>query len=341
MQGGHVIAADAVGVVAIGRDEGERLVRCLQSLASLRLPIVYVDSGSTDGSPDRARAVGAVVVDLDMRQPFTAARARNAGAAALLERHPGLTAIQFVDGDCSVAPGWIDAARAFLSQHPDVAIVCGRRREIHPDRSIYNAQCDEEWNTPVGPALACGGDALVRASAFAAVGGYDPRMVAHEEPEMCARLRALGGRIERIEADMTWHDADITRLSQWWRRNLRGGYGYAQAFARHPAPRSAEAGLLRRAAMWSGLLPLACAPALLGWWPSMVLLLAYPLQIVRLARRRQVAGKRHAWTIAALELLAKLPETLGALRHASDLLLRRRRGAILHRPPGAIVHRPR
>lgn len=332
MQEEHSTTVDAVGVVAIGRDEGERLVRCLGSLAPLRLPTVYVDSGSTDGSPDRARAAGAIVVDLDLRQPFTAARARNAGAAALLERHPGLAAIQFVDGDCSVAPGWIDTARAFMSHHLDVAIVCGRRREIHPERSIYNAQCDEEWNTPVGPALACGGDALIRTSAFEAVGGYDPDMVAHEEPEMCTRLRALGGRIERIAADMTWHDANITRLSQWWRRNLRGGYGYAQAFARHPTPRSSEAGLLRRAAMWGGLIPLAVILVLAGWWPvALFLLLAYPLQIARLSRRRRRAGGRNPVRGASLELLAKLPESLGLLRFGLDLLLRRRRGAILYK----------
>ena len=39
-----------IGAVAIGRNEGERLINCLQSLKKDLKQIVYVDSGSTDGS---------------------------------------------------------------------------------------------------------------------------------------------------------------------------------------------------------------------------------------------------------------------------------------------------
>lgn len=75
-----------VAAVAIGRNEGARLVACLESMVGRVDPIIYVDSGSTDNSVAEARARGAEVVELDMSIPFTAARARNAGAARAFPR---------------------------------------------------------------------------------------------------------------------------------------------------------------------------------------------------------------------------------------------------------------
>lgn len=56
---------ERLGVVTIGRNEGERLVECLKSLQKLlppTVPVVYVDSGSTDGSPETARKFGYTVL---------------------------------------------------------------------------------------------------------------------------------------------------------------------------------------------------------------------------------------------------------------------------------------
>src|SRR4051794_41723258 len=77
----------AVGIVAIGRNEGTRFTRCLTAMSSANA-VAYVDSGSTDGSPQWARMRGADVVDLDMTLPFTAARGRNAGCRRLQELAP-------------------------------------------------------------------------------------------------------------------------------------------------------------------------------------------------------------------------------------------------------------
>src|SRR5947209_19431049 len=100
-----------VGVVAVGRNEGERLRRCLASLQGQSAALVYVDSGSTDGSVAVARSFGASVVELDTSVPFTAARARNAGFDRLMAEHPDLAYVQFVDGDCEVDPDWVGRAR--------------------------------------------------------------------------------------------------------------------------------------------------------------------------------------------------------------------------------------
>src|SRR6266446_1639370 len=96
-----------VGLVIIGRNEGERLVRCLQSIESYAENTVYVDSGSTDGSVSVAETAGICVVQLDTAQPFTAARARNRGFAALLTLRPNLQFVQFLDGDCELLGGWL------------------------------------------------------------------------------------------------------------------------------------------------------------------------------------------------------------------------------------------
>src|SRR5438128_11766742 len=88
--------ADMLAVVVIGRNEGERLRRCLQSLGDRRSAAVYVDSGSTDGSAALAKSIGVEVVELDSSRPFTAARGRNAGFDRALELHPHAEFVQFV-----------------------------------------------------------------------------------------------------------------------------------------------------------------------------------------------------------------------------------------------------
>ena len=246
------------GVVVIGRNEGERLRRCLMSLPRAGA-IVYVDSGSTDGSVQLARHLGADVIELDMRVPFTAARARNAGFRRLREISPDIEYVQFVDGDCELIDGWLEDAISFLNAHADVGAVCGRRRERYPERSIYNWLCDREWDGPVGDVRDCGGDVMMRADALEAVGGYRDDLIAGEEPELCVRLRAADWRIWRLDRQMTLHDAAMTRFGQWWRRALRGGYAFAQgAYLHGSIARTLLLWESRRAWLWGIWLPLAC-----------------------------------------------------------------------------------
>ena len=270
-----------VDAVVIGRNEGARLLACLAALEGRVRRLVYVDSGSTDGSVAAATAAGAEVVALDMAQPFTAARARNAGLSHLASDPPDF--VQMVDGDCALQPGWISAALAAFAAHPAAVVVCGRRRERFAQASVYNALADREWDTPIGPARACGGDALMRYAAVQAVGGYDPGLIAGEEPDLCLRLRAKGGEVWRVDAEMTLHDAAMTRFSQWWRRAVRAGHAFAEGCARHGFD---HWGLeTRRALIWGAGLPMAIV--LLGLWhpAGWLLALAYPAQVIRLARR--------------------------------------------------------
>ncbi|WP_299880123.1 glycosyltransferase [uncultured Sulfitobacter sp.] len=295
----------SIAAVVIGRNEGARLVACLEALEGQVDRVVYVDSGSDDGSVAHARQTGAEVVALDMTQPFTAARARNAGVAAL---GADVTYIQFLDGDCALRAGWIDVARAHLDAHPEGAVVCGRRRERAPEASVYNGLIDAEWDTPVGEAKACGGDALMRAEAVRQVGGYRDSLIAGEEPELCVRLRQAGWQIWRLDAEMTWHDADIHRFGQWWRRSKRAGHAFAEGAALHGAPPERHwVQETRRAVIWGGVLPLAILLAALLTGPAaLLLLLIYPAQVLRL-------GRRDGWRQGLFSVVGKFAECAGVL----------------------------
>lgn len=305
-------ARPVIDAVAIGRNEGERLIRCLDSLnaAGLRR-IVYVDSGSTDGSVAAAEARGATVVALDTSIGFTAARARNAGAAALPSGADAADYIQFIDGDCTLDPGWIPLAADFLTRNAEIAVACGRRREIAPEASVYNRLIDAEWATPVGRARSCGGDALMRRQAFDAVGGFDPALIAGEEPELCVRLRAAGWQVWRLDAEMTRHDAAIHRFGQWWKRARRAGHAYAEGAALHGRPPERHnVAQTRRALLWGlGVPTAAILGAILIHPVLLAILLVWPVQMLRLWRRDGDAPR------AVFLTLGKLPEALGVVEY--------------------------
>lgn len=216
------------GVVVIGRNEGQRLRQSLLSLRYHAGPVVYVDSGSQDGSLDLARSLGVNAISLEAQTPFTAARARNAGFACVLHQWPGLNWVQFVDGDCEVAGGWLERGAQGLAVWADVAVVVGHQQELYPQQSIYHRLMAMEWDHPVGEIQACGGNALVRATAFHSVGGFNPDLIAGEDPELSLRLRHQGWKIVRIDAEMTRHDGQMRCFSQWWRRSVRAGHAYAE-----------------------------------------------------------------------------------------------------------------
>ena len=280
-----------VAVVVIGRNEGQRLLSCFTSFLEKTKKVIYVDSGSTDGSVEAARNLGIEVINLDMSLPFTAARARNVGFQRALALFPDINYIQFIDGDCQLFDSWLDEALSFIYKNNDIAVVCGRRKEVFPDNSIYNMLCDIEWNTPVGEAKACGGDALMRIKALQAVNGYRESLIAGEEPELCVRLRKLGWKIWRINADMTKHDANITQFKQWWKRSVRAGYAFAEG---------------------------ATIP-LLGLYG----LLIYPVQIVRMTIKSHLTFKK-AFLHSSFLMLGKFPELVGQFKYHSNRIRNKR-----------------
>ncbi len=310
------VRGNAVGVVVIGRNEGGRLARCLRSVIRCANVVVYVDSGSTDGSVELARALGVRVVALDLSTPFTAGRARTAGFLRLRHLAPTLRYVQFVDGDSEITQGWLNKAARFLDAHADVAVVGGRCHERFPGQSVYNMLCDIEWDTPVGEARACGGIAMMRIEAFEKVKGFSAHLIAGEEPELCARLRAAGWKIWRVTGDMAVHDAAMRHFGQWWRRSQRSGYAFAQGADMHgAAPERHWVRESRSVWFWGLGIPLAALAGVIVWdaW-GLMLLAAYPLQIIRLSVR-QGRSLRQNWWRAFFLVLGKFPEMLGQVRY--------------------------
>ena len=298
-----------LAVIAIGRNEGARLARCLASLAHIR-PLIYVDSGSHDGSPALARAAGAHVVELSPERPFTAARARAEGFEAL-EKLGLPDYVFFIDGDCEMVPGFEAASIAALDEAPDLGLVTGWRSEIRPEASIYNALCDFEWHRPPGAITTCGGDMVVRASAYRDAGGYNARVIAAEDDEFCLRLGKAGWRLQRLPIAMTCHDAAMMRFGQWWRRAVRSGHGFAQVGDLHPEFFRPER---RRVWFYGLILPLLFLAGLLwsGWLAAGVAAL-YLLSYLRSAYGLKRAGL--AWPKAAHQALflslSKFPNLIG------------------------------
>jgi len=222
----------SISVVVIGRNEGQRLARCLESIRrtpgfdTSRTELIYVDSASKDGSPELAASHGARVIVLNA-QRTTAALGRNAGWRAARGEF-----ILFLDGDTILHPGFAGAALVPMLEDPSIVAVWGHRREIHPEASIYNRILDLDWVYAPGIAEFCGGDVLMRRRALEEAGGYDADLIAGEEPELCRRMRARGYRILHIDHPMTGHDLQITRFGQYWKHAARAGHAFAEISAR-------------------------------------------------------------------------------------------------------------
>ena len=225
-----------IGVVIIGRNEGERLRACLTSVLTMNYPselldVIYIDSSSTDGSVALAEGMGVRTIVLE--GPTTAARGRNAGWTAT-----DAPFILFLDGDTVLHPEFVATALPHLAD-TSIAGVYGDRREMRTDDSIYNAIFDMDWNAASSEgsswSIYFGGDALVRRSALESVGGYNESLIAGEEPDMCRRMRGLGNRILHINVPMTLHDLAMYTIKQYWRRSVRTGYAYAEISSMYAA----------------------------------------------------------------------------------------------------------
>ena len=301
---------DDIAIISIGRNEGERLRRGLESVSNKGLRVVYVDSGSTDDSLTIAKKAGAEIVELDMSTPFSAARARNAGAERAISLSPKPKYLQFIDGDCAVADGWLETAREFLEENDDVVLVTGWRQELFRDATVYNAMCDIEWHRPAGDIEECGGDLMVRTDAHLTVGGYNPVVIAGEDIDYCLRLGRCGRRV-LLPKPMTLHDVAMTNFNQWWRRAVRAGHSYAHINDLHAGRSRRE---LLRAALYGFAMPIAAIVCLFFWRIGLVPIIA----VYAMSYLKTVAGLRRngqpiteALHHSVFLSLSKLPNFIG------------------------------
>ena len=312
------------GVVVIGRNEGERLAACLQSLRDLGVPIVYVDSGSRDGSVALARSLACVtrVVELDSARPFSAARARNEGFAALCDVQPDIAFVQFLDGDCTLADGWLDEAVEALESNPQRAVVIGHLQERRPMASIYNRLCALEWRSSAGDVTsfgALGGIMVVRVGVFRSLNGFNAEVIAGEDSEFGVRVGAAGFRVTKLDAPMATHDADIKRFGQWWRRAVRAGHAIGQRSYLNGRSAARDCMRERRSTIaWGLILPAAVLVLAVPTRGLALLVLAAGYGVLGLRvfryRRRQGDSAADARLYAGFNVMGKLAEGIGLLK---------------------------
>jgi GT2 family glycosyltransferase len=333
-----------LGIVTIGRNEGERLRRCLNSLVGRGLPVVYVDSNSSDGSVELARSLGVEVVELDPSRPVGVPRARNEGFERLCRIDPEVRFVQFLDGDCELVDGWLERGLRVLEERPDVGLVTGRRRERFPERSSYNRLADLEWDMPIGEIDGSHGDIMVRVDAFREVGGFDPAVLVGEDYELCLRMRKAGYVLLRLDAEMTLHDLAMTRFGQWWWRNVRTGYGYADGAWLHGKPPLRHwVREVRSVVFWGFVLPLIILG--LAWWTrgaSFLLLAGYLVLYWRI--RRYAIGRSwsrgDAGLFARWCILAKFPNAWGVFTYHWRRITRHERRIIEYKGAAAPAPQP-
>ena len=330
----------SIGAVVIGRNEGQRLGQALESLRQCVSHLVYVDSNSSDGSRELAGEKGAHVVHLTSG-PYTPSRGRQIGLEELTRLQPQIQFVQFVDGDCVLYPDWLDKAHTFLEQRSDAAAVFGRRREQRYGDSLFSRIIDVDWDHPAGEATNFGGDSLVRVEALRQAGGWSINTINAEDIDLSFRIRALGWKIFRLSEAMTLHDIRMTRFSEYWRRAVRSGYGFAEVGLRY---RHGPGKLLLRR-MLSGVLYAVFLPLLgligaLYFWPLLALVaLLYVRMLVILARRcrRRGGSLGTALAYSGFNLVCKWANLLGSSRYFLDCLRGRKAPSdhlIVYRHPG-------
>lgn len=320
---------ELVGIVVIGRNEGERLRLCLASMP-VGHPVVYVDSDSSDGSAALAGSFGVDVLALDAGRPLSAARARNEGVERLTQRHPEISLVQFVDGDCILLPGWVEAAARALRDDENMAAVVGHLQERHADATPYNRLCALEWASPPGDLRdygALGGISMMRLAVFRALGGFNSQVIAGEDSELGARIGLAGYRVTKLDVPMASHDANIVTFGQWWTRSVRAGHAIGQRAHLNGASPLRDCVRERNSTWFWGIglpaLTLATLPPSHG--VSLLLLAAYLLLGYRVFRFRRGIGDSAADALfyARYLLLAKFANGIGLLRFHLNRCARR------------------
>jgi len=314
-----------VGAVIIGRNEGQRLVECIRSVRANIAAVVYVDSGSTDGSVTRAEAAGARCVSLDAG-PFTAARGRQTGFELIERELPETEFVLFIDGDCTLDPAFLAAAMDHMKSHSRTGAVAGRRREV--GSSLWSRVIDIEWDGPPGPVAHVGGDSLMRAAAIREAGGWPIDVIAGEEPDLCLRMKDRGWESQRIPVEMTLHDIRMTRFGQYWKRSVRAGHAYAEvAWRRRAGEHADRARAVASIVLYSAVIPAFIIVAAILYWPVAVLFsLLYVRLVVSVTLRTKRSGRPGtlAFAYALLTAAGKFAGLIGVLRYALGLLTGKR-----------------
>lgn len=295
-----------MGVVIVNYNTAPLLRRCLTSvLAEIPGPVLVIDNGSSDGSPELVHGEFPTVrVHTETGNPGYGA------AANLAVRELSTRYVLLLNADTELTSGAVTALVAYLDDHASVAMagprivtVAGTYEPSAHDfptpmalllaesgvRRLLGVARRHEWR-PRSVDWVLGAALAIRREAFDAVGGFDEAyFLYHEEVDLCYRLRAAGWEIHYAPVATVLHVGGAStsqRAAEAYGVYVRS----TQRFARLRFSRSKTAGV--RAVLAAALVArLARDAAQLAW--------------VRDRERRQILRGRSAMWLRGLAALTQ------------------------------------
>lgn len=299
-----------LSIVVIGRNEAERIGKCLESIQNeiTTFPsaeLIFVDAGSTDDSVAIAARLGIKALEID---PANAASARNAGLARCTGKY-----VQFLDGDMILSPGWLQFALERL-EVCEFDAVAGKIVEETKNASIYSRVFGLDWNHKSGPVETLGGASLWRRQVIQRLGGFDEALDVGEDPDLSLRARALGHQLMQLDVTMVGHSLGLRTLGDWVCRGKSVGRSTALVFKRHSQARGARRRIFAAfAAPFAGIFIVV---AFILWQNTIVIalpLLVTVMMVRRYFRHRNLITTRYALAHFIHVHLIKIPFMIGAL----------------------------
>ena len=227
--------SDRVTTVVATRNRWSDLAR---SLPHHEAPVILVDNGSTDGTPDRVRAACPGVRVLELPENLGAV-ARNLGVVEARTPY-----VAFADDDSWWAPGALERAAALLDAHPRLALVAARilvgpEEELDPaSAEMASSPLPPEPDLPGPPVLgflACG--AVVRRDPFLLAGGFDGVIgFGGEEQRVALDLAAAGWGLAYADDVVAHHHPSSRRAPHARHRALLARNALLTAVMRLPWP---------------------------------------------------------------------------------------------------------
>ena len=202
--------------------------------------IIVVDDGSSDGTVETAKGMGARVIENTMGVRRTISALRNAGA-----RSAGGEIFAFLDSDMLVPGDWLEKAKAFFSdgfmggmgftdRAPETAGWVGR---------TWGMRMYLKLDRPAEVGHLNGRDLFINKKVFDELGGFDEELVTNEDKDLTMRIKRAGYGLRSLPEDRLYHLGYEKGLLEFIRKEFwRQGsslaaakkYGSSLRALRHP-----------------------------------------------------------------------------------------------------------